>query len=183
MTVSPTTQELERIMRAFVSEGSGIASDAVIPGNDNAPAPKGLYATVLQMANAQVGIDAKKYITVDGDDTVIDTKVNGWRIATYSVQFYRTGARDAAKAFRQYAHTPLGELFLQKNNLGWKQSGDVIQLDNKINGKYEERAALEIEVRFNETLTQQVNKIGAVEIGVRESAEEDLESDLTVDDQ
>ena len=164
MTVSPTQQDFERVVRAFVAEGSGLEKNRVIEGNKNAPSPNELYATVLLIDDGEIGTN--QVINRDSGrapgELNIDTQVIGSNVARFSVQFYRTGAVDACKCFRKYKSTPNGQIFLKKNNITLKLGSQVQRIDDIISDKFEERARIEIEVRYLDQTVQSFDSIGTV---------------------
>jgi len=165
--VEPTTQSLERIIRAYVAEGSGLDPENVIPGNENAPSPNKLYATVLLIDDSEIGTNQE--IVGDADDMnnfKAPVTTLGSQVARYSVQFYRPGAIDACKAFRKYKSTPLGKLFLQGNNITLKLGSEIQRIDAIISDEFEERARIEIEVRYQDSLVQSLDTIGTVNVDV-----------------
>ena len=96
----------ERFVRAFVADGSGLARQDVHPAQDQAPAPRRLFATVLLIDDAPyggliIGSDRK-----DGDERAYVHH----RRALYSVQFFRKGAVAAAHRFSSWAETDGGLL-------------------------------------------------------------------------
>ena len=181
MPVAPSRQDLERIMRRFVVDGTNLDQQAVIPGDSNSPAPNTQYATVKLINSTQVGIDRRNYREIDSNDEELTATTTGWRINTYSVQVYRGDAYGTCATFRQYPHTPDGQLYMEANNFSWVRSGDVLDLDTPVSGEYETRVAMEFSIRYEETVEQVVNKIAQVPVGVRETAETDLSTDTNID--
>ena len=181
MTVSPTRQDLERILRRFISDGTGLARTNVIPGDSNGPAKNDQYATLKLINSTQVGIDSTTYTDIDGDDVQVTGTTAGWRLNTYSVQVFRGDAFGTCATFRQYPHTPDGELYMQGNNFSWAESKDIIDINAITSGKNETRVSMEISIRYKETVVQLVNRIATVPLGIRETAETDLLTDAVVD--
>ncbi len=180
MTLQPETDSQDRLVRNWIAAGSGIFGTNVIPGDDNKPRPNNLYATVKRMEDVTVGVDDEVYR--GGDTDTVDIFTTGWRIARYSVQFYRVGARNAARRARRYPYTPLGREFLIRNNLTFKNATDIIDLNTITSSKIEDRVGLTFEFRYIETDDpQNVGKIDTVNINVRETAETDFEEDIEVD--
>ena len=95
--------DLERTLRSFVAAGSGLATDHVIPGNDKGPRPKEPYASLLL-----IGDDRLAYpVRYQRPDNEMTTQVT-YRRANYSLQFYREGAVDLARAFVRFAESEIG---------------------------------------------------------------------------
>ncbi len=177
---NPNQLDLDRIMRALVREATGLGSDFVMPGNENSPAPNTPYATVLRITEIQDGIDSTRYRAIPNNDTQVTAITTGCRSDLYSIQFYREGAYDLARTCRQYIHTPLGELFLQTNNISWRRSSEVRQIDGIISDKWEQRAGFDAEIRFIQTVEQTVNIIENTNINVKLDAETTLEEDFLI---
>ena len=177
-----TQQELERNVRLFVSEASGIDSSLVIPGNDNNPRPNVPYSTVLLINTEGRGIDDTNYYNNAGDETKADAMVKGTRHAIFSVQFYRTGAQDRAHTLLQYPATPLGAQSLHLKELTWVIASDVRKADALVSERYNERAAVDITVCYTCELTQTVNKIGVIELTLNHSQETDITEEVTVNE-
>ena len=65
--IVPTTQDLERAVRAYVAAGSGLEPRRVRPGNQRGTVPDGLFASVLLIHQAIQGIPATAFrLTTDG---------------------------------------------------------------------------------------------------------------------
>lgn len=177
-----TQQELERTIREFVSQASGLDSSLVIPGNDNNPRPNTTYASVLLINTVGRGIDSTQYKNTEGSDTQSDANVVGTRHATFSVQFYRNGAQDRAHTLLQYPATPLGAQMLDANDMAWVEASDVRKIDSIVSERYNERAAVDITVCYTHTLTQTVNSIGVIELTLDHSQETDTHEEVTVNE-
>ncbi len=128
-----------------VAEGSGLDLDQVIRANENAPAPRGLYSTVLIISDGIDGTGVNWYRA--GDSAVAaHTRLVGQ--ATASVQFYRTGAHDAAHGFRQWMESTAGIEYMEARGLAFDGSTDIRNLDFIVSTEYEERAGLDVSVRY-----------------------------------
>jgi hypothetical protein len=134
------------------------------------------------MVNHGRGIDATSYRENSGDATLVDAGIKGTREATFSVQFYRTGADDRADTLLQYPATPLGSQSLQAKGLTWVEAQDVRQTDAIVAERWNERAAVDITVCYTHTTTQTVNKIGVIELTLDHSQETDTREEVTVNE-
>lgn len=54
--MTPPIRDIERAIRSWVAQGSGLPSESVIPGNDDGPAPDYPYATVLPIDQELAGV-------------------------------------------------------------------------------------------------------------------------------
>ena len=109
--IDPTTLTLERAVREFVQDGTELflfpRGQKVIKGDQGAPAPKGLYASVLVISQAGDGVPYRTS-SVNPDGQTLDIQTINTVRATFSVQFYRQGARDLARRFALWCSSPSG---------------------------------------------------------------------------
>ena len=72
--IVPTTQDLERAVRAYVAAGSGLEPRQVRRGNQRGAVPDSLFASVLLIHNAIQGIPATaSRLTGDGLSLAVET--------------------------------------------------------------------------------------------------------------
>ncbi len=185
MALSPVTRDLDRAVRAFVAAGSGIDPKNVIPGDDNNPRPNVLYATVKPITDRTIGVPQEVYRPGAGNpNTEVDVHISSWESPVYSVQFYRDGARDAAKRARLYAHNPEARRILAQSGLAWRTASDITNINDLLSTKYEERVALTMEFSYTETTTPQtVNAVNSINLSLKGTAEEDFEETRYITDQ
>ena len=165
--ISPATQTLERAVRAYVAEGSGLESKRVAAGNRNAPAPNDPYATVLLITASGQGIP---YTLYEDDEDEVDASTIGTVRARYSVQWYREGARDAARRFAMWSWSPRGVDVATARGLTFLRVSDVRQLDAIVSDAWEERAGLDLDLEYHEAIRQSAPVIGSAPIAIdRES--------------
>ena len=106
---------LERSIREYVAEGSGLSTQHVIPGNSKGPREIVTYASVLLMSDDRLNypIRAQRHRMIGGQMTgYTDDLV--YRRARYSLQFYRAGATENAVQFDTWA--------MSENGLTWAQT-------------------------------------------------------------
>ena len=170
--IAPTTQEVERAVRALVAQGSELEPRRVRPGNQGGIAPDGLFATVMLIHQDIEGIPATVMsLASDGAD------LNAPTVATvrgrYSVQWFRTGAHDAAKRLSVWVWSPEGVAKAQGADLTVLRVSDVRQLDDVVSGVWEERAGLDIDVGYTQRIDQTVDylKAAPIEVGAVGSTE------------
>lgn len=178
---NPTDTVINRIVRAYVAEATGIALTNVIPAHDPAPAPNGLYATVHEIVVEGEGIDAESFFDNAGfpahdppiapDPEKCDIHSKGNRIGTFSVIFYRTGADDAAKNLLKYSSTSKAQIFFAKNNIVWKKAGHIRHLDEVYASKWEARRGIDIDIRYEDLRIDTFNRIGSAEISLKETSD------------
>ena len=114
----------ERFVRAFVAEGSGLERSRIIPGNRDAPAPKGNFGTVLLTQDNSDG-RVFGFDLSEGEER----QISQYRTAEYSVQFFtpkiiinRPTATDFAARLCMWAESDAGLLAaegLLKDPMGW----------------------------------------------------------------
>lgn len=166
---------IERVVRAYVAEGSGLASAAVIPGNDSGPSPTEPYATVLLVASRQDGVNPAR-CRVEGGEvraTVLSSIESTW-----SVQWYREGSRDRARAFRLWADSPLGVLDAGRRGLTFRRCSDVRQIDEIVSETWEERAGLDLVVGLVQTAEQNLGLMETVPVSIA-AADAEVEIDIS----
>lgn len=102
MGVLRMTQILERAIRRYVADGSGLDLNKCIPGNSKGSRPKEPYSSLLYINRERRGYPAFRQLT--GGMTL---KLQYYQ-AMYSLQFYRNGAVDNAERFQSWAETENG---------------------------------------------------------------------------
>lgn len=163
MANSPTHINLLNAVMALISEATGIERINVIPGNDNAPAPNSLYATVLAISITGEGIDSE--VARDAsDNTETDLNIKGSRIGNFSVQIYRSGAADAIESLLSFGASSVGQIWLQENSLTWRKASDTRNLDSVMGGEWEERRSVDIELKYTSTKVDTVKSLASAEI-------------------
>jgi len=165
----PNTETIEDAVMALVAEGGGVA--AVIPANEpeTFPAPAGPYATVLLINEIERG-DPYSQRTRNDDDSLTITTVRTAR-GRYSVQWYRTGAQDAARRFAIWVRSPGGTQWMLERNLTLNRVSDIrrldaVALDVSAGDEWEERAGVDLDLGYLVTLEETADAIATVGINV-----------------
>lgn len=181
---SPSQSNLDKIVREFVSLATGLDFDAeVIPGNDPHPSPNVSYATVLEIITKGDGTDAELLTKKIADPTTADSKLSGRRFVTYSIQFYKTGASDNARALLSYVKTTPGQIFLNENDLTWRLAGDIRNIDNLVGGgKYEQRRAIDVTFSYLSNREYDLRYIASVNVDLNLSSSTDLTESVEITD-
>ena len=162
--IDPTTLTLGRAVRKFVNDGTQLSpvGQKVIKGDDLGPRPNGLYASVLVISQAGEGVPYQtSSVNRDGD---LDIQTINTIRATFSVQFYRAGARDLARRFVVWCSSASGLEAAAELNLSFVRTSDVRQLDAIISDDWEERAGLDLELGYIESLTESTRIIRRVPV-------------------
>ena len=157
-------------MAELVAAGSGVDYNRVVSGNKGTPVPDGLFASLVLIHQVIEGIPATVMsLASDEADLNALTAVRG----RYSVQWFRTGAHDAATRLSVWAWSPEGVAQAQKADLTVLRVSDVRQLDDVVSGAWEERAGLDIDVGYTQRIDQTVDylKAAPIEVGAVGSTE------------
>ena len=171
------TSEFERTLRAFVAEGSGLATDHVIPGNDRGPRPGMPYASLLLSDDPRLAYPVRYQQPGDEMTTTVS-----YRRANYSLQFYRDGAAGRARDFCVFAESEIGLTMAEDGILRRDANGMVIgpaldggfrvvqtpplsvqRLDEITGDAFEERAVVNLVIDYAHTADQPTGQIDAFE--------------------
>ena len=170
--IAPTTASLEDAVTELVAAGSGLDYNSVRSGNKGASVPDGLFASLVLIHQVIEGIPAT-VMSLASDEA----DLNALTIATvrgrYSVQWFRTGAHDAATRLSVWVWSPEGVAQAQQADLTVLRVSDVRQLDDVVSGAWEERAGLDIEVGHTQQIDQTAGRLKAapIEVGAGGSTE------------
>ena len=170
--IAPTTQSLERAIRGLVAAGSDLESRRVRPGNQGGAVPNDLFATVVLIHQDIEGIPAT-VMSLASDEADLDALTIATVRGRYSVQWFRTGAHDAATRLSVWVWSPEGVAQAQKSDLTVLRVSDVRQLDEVVSEAWEERAGLDIDVGYTQKIDQTVGRLKAapIEVGAGGSTE------------
>ena len=165
--IAPSTQDLERDVREYVAKGSGMEPGKVIPGQTSGPAPSNAYATVLLISELPDGFVWTRNEGVDRDGSPgIDATVYESLTLSYSVQWFRTGARDLARTFRLWAQSPAGILNAERRGLTFYRTSEVRQIDDIVSEEWEERAGLDLYLGIVATNVQDVGLAATFDVTI-----------------
>ena len=155
--IVPSSRTLDRSVRGFVAEGSGLTAGAVVPANEKGPAPKGLYATVLEVSNTREGRSWNVQGALNAAETGLPLGTFESVRIDFSLQWLRDGARDAAKLFRLWAGSDLGILEAARRGLTLYTLGELRRLDVPgLTDSLEERVQLDMGIGIVQTATHDV---------------------------
>ena len=171
--IAPTTIDLEDAVRGFVAAGSGLDLNQVIPGNAGGPAPTDLFASVVLIHNAIRGIPATAS-RLTGDGLSLDAGTLATVEDRYSVQWFREGARDAARRFSVWVYSPEGLQSARDTGLTLRRVSDVRQLDKIVSTAWEERAGLDLHIGYTQTIKQTLGYIETAPIHVVEGEHKEI---------
>lgn len=139
MVTAPRYEDFTKSLREFVAKGSGLDFDLVTPGNDNHPRPVKPYATLLLITDRRMAYPARLE-----DEAAEMTSSASYRRATFSLQFYRTGALDYARDFCVWCESEIGLTTAEDLNFQVLQVPPLSfdRLDEIVGDGFEERAII-----------------------------------------
>ena len=164
-TFSPSTQNLERRIRDYVAAGCGLEPRLVIQGNGNGPASQELYASVVLIHQDTRGIPHTLIKELEGGAGLCAGTMATVR-DRYSVQWFRAGARDAARHFALWAYSPAGLAQATSTGVTVLRVSDVRQLDDVVSGAWEERAGLDLDIAYIQTIEQPIDHLETIPVEV-----------------
>ncbi len=159
-----TLTAFEIKVRKYVSLATGIISNHVIPGKDNAPRPTEAYASVLLITQKKQGLSAVNYQVKD-EETATESVCTSL-LCTFSVQIYNTPEAFAlAERLTIYHQLSEGQYYLAQqgfivHNTSMVRDMAAVQSD----GNYQERAAVDITFGILIGAAQAVNLLKSMEL-------------------
>ncbi len=170
--IAPTTASLEDTVAELVAAGSGVDYNSVLSGNKGTPVPDGLFASLVLIHQDIEGVPAT-VMSLASDEADLDALTIATVRGRYSVQWFRTGAHNAAARLSVWVWSPEGVAQAQKSDLTVLRISDVRQLDDVVSGAWEERAGLDIDVGYTQKIDQTVGRLKAapIEVGAGGSTE------------
>ncbi len=173
--INQPTQAIEDTVRGYVAAGSSLDASQVIPGNDNGPVHNGLFATVLLVNTRTEGqLASRTVIHVDGIQQMIETAIQD----VYSVQWFRSGATDVARRFHVWTASAEAQEYMTRAGLSFVRTSEIRRLDSIISDAWEERAGLDLEIRYIRTLRQDAKEARLVPITVAQEWSESKELEV-----
>ena len=162
MPVTPTSLQLDEAVRYWVSQGSGLRfDDQVIDANQmGTPSPRGIYATVLEVTETPDGTSFTRMGMGSEEGT---EKSEQSLTAVFSLQWFRQGARDAARYFQFWAHSHAGIVAAAEMGLTLFRTSQVRRLDAIDEFDWEERAGLDAVLGYIAKARRQVDLIVSVD--------------------
>jgi len=173
-----TNEQLRQEVRDLVVLMSGLAVGKVVFGNEGGTRAAKQYATILRIATVREGTDDVMQTTAVGGDSA--KLISGIRLSTFSVQFFGDGADDLADTMFQ-ATTEYGAL----SSVSGIAVVDVVQTTNlteAVDAEREERAGVDLRVRWNYTKTLVGSDAGGtIEHAVVSGQVDSTDVDIAVD--
>lgn len=163
MPATPTSLNLDEAVRQWVALGSGLDFDSHVidASQKRTPAPKGLYATVIEIFEQPEGLNFSRI----GHGSNANTEQTEQSVTiSWSVQWFRTGARDAARCFQLWAHSTPGIAAAALRGLTLYSTGDLRRLDAVDDYDWEERAGIDMTLGIQVTERQAVDLVESAQI-------------------
>lgn len=152
-----TNMELYMLLRPAVMTASGVPM--VIPAADNAPAPKGSYASIHIRTDIRERGMAFKDRRLLPDNETFEHTVRSQQEVTCTVEFYRDGAKEYAANMLQIDKRDDIVWTLYKAGINIMSTGPVLDLTALQSNQYEERARVDIYLRMQVARKYQINRI------------------------
>ena len=161
-------QQVYRDIHDFVVLATGLDGESVRPVYSNSSArpaqDRGLLCSINLINITQIGQDGKISQDMADPATDIDETIYGDRNVTASVKSYGATAQDIAEKIQLLLSASVGTEFLNKKDLGYLRSGQVLDISSLQNGSFENRRQLDIEFHIVTSNTEDVNAINSSEI-------------------
>lgn len=145
-TITPTRQDLERLVRGYVAIGSELDSTHVVPVAQMSPRHEDPYCVVGLVRNNRIGYPEER-VRFDGSGNIEFVETISVRQARYDVNFYRETTH--AELFADWMQSAEGVIQAGKRNFRIKQYGDIIRMDDLIEDRWEYRSVVMLEVVYN----------------------------------
>ena len=171
--IVPTTCDLEDAVAAIVAAGSGVDYNNIVSSNEGAPIPTELFASVLLIHQDIEGVPGT-LMSLASDRFSLNAPTEATVRARYSVQWFRRGARDAARRLAMWTSSPDGLSQATRTGLTVLRVSDVRQLDDIVSDAWEERAGVDIEIGYVQTIDQTIGYVRTVPVEVQAGGQTQL---------
>lgn len=158
---------LYKVLRNVVLKATGVSS--CILADQNAPAPKGDYATIRINDRASETIRPQSDYSVDDptkSDSLLNFSLKSSLIADVHINFYRDGAFSKASKLIGCTRIPSIADMITRAELGIMRIGSAINTTALQSDRTEERATIQLEVAFERVYTEQIAPIKSVKVSV-----------------
>ena len=159
--------KLFKVLRTVVMRATGVKE--CILADQNAPAPKGDYATI------RINDRAKEIVRPQSDYSVINPRdansmlrfeMKTSLLADVHVNFYRDGAFSKASKLMGCTRIPSIADIITRSELGIMRIGSAINTTALQSDRTEERATIQLDVAFERIYTEEIAPINSVAISV-----------------
>jgi len=166
--------DIYKLLRPAVLTASGVSK--VIMAAQNAPAPKGSYASIHIRTDTQERGMAFKDRRLLPDNETFEHTIRSQQEVTCTVEFYRAGAKEYAANLLQLDKRDDIYWDLYRYGLNIMSTGPVLDLTALQADNYEERARVDIYLRMQMSRKYNVNRILEVAGAVSNEAGDELQS-------
>lgn len=178
-------QTLNRAIRKLVSDGCGLPSSLVIPGNDDAPAPTCTFASVLPLRTEEQGVPIEWVRDQDSPDEDVDIEVWSQVTGTWSVDWFRFGGTgetpvSLAERFRAWCSSSLAHEQMQAVSITFVRCSAVRQLDELVSSSWELRAQLDLSLAYWQRLSQEAYRVAVIPFNLDTETIRDGEREFAV---
>lgn len=127
--------------------------------------PDGLYGDIKLIAVVPLGTPQQLLtpVTIGGDPWVTNELFSAHNLR-FSINAYRTGARDALNALLTNLWLTLPNEILINANLGFISTSTPLNISQVVNGRFEERAQMDVTLNAVGYAIETLNTIGTVPI-------------------
>ena len=144
--IIPDRQTLERTIRRYVSDGSGLDRSHVVPIAQTAPRHADPYAVVGLIRDDMNGTESEKVrYASNGDIEFVETTTQ--RTASYDISFYRDTSY--ADLFSRWMVSAGGVIAADTYKIRAHQYGNVMRLDEIIDEAWEQRSVVQCQFIYN----------------------------------
>lgn len=134
-----------------------------IKAKQDAPRPVTPYASVDFMSESREGWESRKFTDNVGDSDLTET-ITGLRRIMFSVDFYKSDARDNARRVRTRLIRESIQSLMRAANVGYIGVSDVRELSEALTEGWEERAQFDLTLSVVGADSDIVNSILSVDI-------------------
>ena len=143
-----------------MAEGTGLSPELVLPGYESGWAPGEIYAAVTDIDARNVGLPSRIVI----DNEVFEA---GEAVTRMDVDFEGAGAYALAVAFSRFPHTSNGVVCAGSLGFTVQTPLSVTRVDELFDGRYEERAMIELHLSYQWYTRQAVEFLDLNEIWIK----------------
>ena len=161
---------LFKVLRSVVLKATGV--NECILADQNAPAPKGDYATIRINDRAEETVRPQEsYNTIDPKDShsLLNFSLRTSLIADVHVNFYRSGAFSKASKLIGCTRIPSIADIITRAELGIMRIGEAINTTALQSDRTEERATITLKIAFERLYTEEVAPIKSVKFEITDS--------------
>jgi len=139
--MSLVTETINKCVRDKIAEITGLTT---IAAEQNAPRPLGEYATVKVSTLIATGWDDVTQTNQSDPDEDLDELIQGMRLTSMSINFFRGLAVDSATKFYDALQRSNIQQFFKECKLGLVSRSDIRDLTEQVDAELEPRAQFDL---------------------------------------